>query len=97
MRQLNVEFIETNVRAQRLNNTTCLSYNGVSDVKRKAENIICGLEQMKKQATAKEHVKIVLKFSMRSFLPSSLDIAVAGATTITPLFLNFDLAMINIL
>jgi hypothetical protein len=49
---------------------------------------------MKKQATAKEHVEVVLQFSVRCFLPSSLDVSVVEATS---LFLNFDLAMINIL
>jgi hypothetical protein len=38
------------------------------DVEREAEYIIFGKEQMKKQATAKEHVEKCLKIKMRLFL-----------------------------
>jgi hypothetical protein len=49
---------------------------------------------MKKQATAKEHVEIVLKLSVRCFLPSTLDVAVVEANSLS---LRFGLAMVNIL
>jgi hypothetical protein len=58
------------------------------------QNILsCGQEQMKKHASAREHVKIVFKFSVRFFLPSSLDVAVVGVCWLP---LIFDLTMINI-
>jgi hypothetical protein len=49
---------------------------------------------MKKQAAAKEHVEIVLKFNVRCFLPSPLDVAVVRGTSLS---LDFDLSMTNIL
>ena len=48
---------------------------------------------MKKQSTAKEHVEIVLKYNVRCFIPSPLDVAVVRGS----LSLDFDLAMTNIL
>jgi hypothetical protein len=64
--QLNVEFKAINVADHRKNNKNCLSDN--ADAKRKAEYIICGQEQTKKQPTAKEHVEILLRFKIRVFL-----------------------------
>jgi hypothetical protein len=57
--QLNVEFKEATVPDHRGNNKTCLSDNGVlGATKRKAEYIMDGQKQQKKQPTAKEHVEI---------------------------------------
>ena len=74
--QLNVEFKDINVPDHRLNNKDCLSDN--ADAKRKAEYIICGQEQKIKQPTAKEHVEIFLRFKIRFFLFSSVDVVVVG-------------------
>jgi hypothetical protein len=90
MTQLNVEFKQTNVFDQRLNNKNCLSDNG--DAKRKAAYIMYGQKQQKKQPTAKEHVEICLRFKIRVFLFSS--IAVVGATLSSS---RFDFAIIKIL
>jgi hypothetical protein len=65
------------------------------DVKRVAEYIILGKEQMKKQPTAKEHVEMFLKFNLRLFLSWLLEVAVLVGKTFSSL--RFDLAMINIL
>jgi hypothetical protein len=67
------------------------------DVKREAEYIICGKEQMKKQATAKEHVEKCLKIKMRLFLSGYRWLEVAARVGATLSFSRFDLAMINIL
>jgi hypothetical protein len=64
-------------------------------VKREAQYIICGKEQMKKQATAKEHVEKCLKVKMRLFLSRWLEVAARVGATLS--FSRFDLAMINIL
>jgi hypothetical protein len=92
--QLNVEFKEANVHIHRLNNKSCLSDNSVSDVKCKAEYIMYGHKQQKKQPTASEHVEILLRFTIRVFLFSSIDFAVVGATLLFP---RFDFAILNIL
>jgi hypothetical protein len=92
--QLNVEFKEINVFDHRLSNKTCLSYNDVFDAKRKAEYIICGQGQKKKQATTKQHVEIFLSFKNCFFLFSSIVVPVVGATLSS---LRFDFAIVNIL
>ena len=93
--QFNVELIETNVLDQILNNKTCLSYGGTSDVKRKTEYIICGHEQItKKQPTAKEQVVILLRFLTRVFLLLFTEVAQLGATLLSR---RFDFAIVYIL
>ena len=65
--QLNVEFITISVLHQTLINTACLSYHGALVVKRHTALTISGQKQIKKQATAKEHVEILLMFFLCSF------------------------------
>ena len=55
---------------------------------RKAENMICGQQQMKKQPTAKEHVEIFLRFKTPVFLFSSIDVAVVATTLSSSCNLN---------
>ncbi len=103
IRQLKVEFIDTNVFDQRLNNKTLRmtallgskrTNGGAPDARRKAEYIICGQEQTKKQATAKEHVEIFLRFEICLFLFPSTDVAELGATLSSA---RIDFASFNIL
>jgi hypothetical protein len=90
--QLNVEFKEINVADHRSNNKNCLSDIDVFDAKRKAEYIMYGQKQQKKQPTAKEHVEILLRFKIRLFLFSSVPIV--GATLSSA---RLDFAIIKIL
>jgi hypothetical protein len=90
--QLNVEFKQANAFDHSLNNKNCLSENDVLDAKRKAEYIMYGQKQQKKQPTAKEHVEILLRFKIRVFLFSSL--AVVAATLSSA---RLDFAIIKIL
>jgi hypothetical protein len=71
---------------------TCLSSKDVFDAKNKTEYITSGIKHTKKQATAKQHVEIFLKFNLLLFL--SLSLAIAGAFFLS---LRFDLAMMNML
>ncbi len=68
--------------------------DGAPDVKRKAEYIICGKQQTKKQPTAKEHVDIFLRFKICFFLFSSAVVAEHGTTLSS---WCFDFASLNIL
>jgi hypothetical protein len=77
---LNVEFKEPNVLDHKSNNKNSLSDNSVSDAKCKFAYIIYGQKQQKKQPTAKEHVEILLRFKIRVFLFSSVDVAVVETT-----------------
>jgi hypothetical protein len=64
----------------------------VFDAKRQTEYITFEKEHKKKQATAKEHVEIFLKFNLLLFL--SLSLVLVGVILSS---LSFDLAMMNML
>jgi hypothetical protein len=53
-----------------------------------------GHKQQKKQPTANDNVEILLRFKIRVFLFSSIDVPVAGATLLSP---RFDFAILKIL
>ena len=59
--QLNVEFMLTNVPAQRLIENTCSSYSRIPLAKHTAQYPNAGQEQTAKQRTAKEQVESFLK------------------------------------
>jgi hypothetical protein len=71
----------------------CLSPGDVFNAKRQTEYITSGIEHTKKQATAKEHVEIILKLNLLLFL--SLSLAIFGVCRVSLLSLRFDLAMMN--
>ena len=54
--------MEENVFAQILNNMACLSFHAAFEFKIQIAYIAVGMEQTKKQLTAKEHVEIFLNF-----------------------------------
>ena len=58
------------------------------------EYIMNGHKQQKKQPTANDNVEILLRFKIRVFLFSSIDVPVAGATLLSP---RFDFAILKIL
>ena len=58
MRQLKVEFIETNVLDHILSNMACVSFCAVFVAICQIDHIICGKERIKKQPTVREHVEI---------------------------------------
>jgi hypothetical protein len=94
--QLNVEFKEVNVLDHRKNNKNCLSDNADGDAKRKAEYIMTGHTQQKKQPTAKEHVELMLfRFKIRVFIFSSIDVVAVVGTSLSSS--RFDFAILKIL
>ena len=66
----------------------------VSDARCTPEYIMNGHKQQKKQPTAKDNVEILLRFKIRVFLFSSIDVPVAGATLLFP---RFDFVILKIL
>lgn len=93
--QLNVEFKQRNVLDHMLNKMAFLSFREVLDVKPQIEYISCGVEQKKKQPTAKKHVEIFLKLILRSLLFWWLDVEDSDEALVSSLY--FDLAMTNTL
>ena len=60
IRQLNVEFIETNVVSHTLNGNTFSLYNDIFCAEHKPDITIPGKEHRKKHITAKKHVETFL-------------------------------------
>jgi uncharacterized membrane protein len=94
IRQLNVEFIETNVLIHKLNGTTFLSYNDIFCAENRHDITMPGQEQTKKHITARKHVDTFFKSKICFLFSLS---AVVNAILGRMLFLCFSFATTNIL